>query len=412
MKFPELVERLERKGWLMRIQSPVDPKLEAAKIARQHPNQAVLLERVKGSSIPAVLNVFFSRAVLAEALNTSMLGLKHKILRAIQEPKPVKLSRVPEYERLDADLRKLPILQHYSSDAGKYITAGVVVAHHPKLGVNLSYHRMLVVGNDRLVLRILPRHLNEFIRRGVRQFVIAIGNQPQIALAGAISVELGQSELEIANALKPVRVFELWNQPVPEAEILLLAELTGKTREEGPFVDITGTLDIVRSQPEVRIKEILAKPGALYHSILPAGPEHRLLMGMPKEPVIMQEVNKVCECLDVHITPGGCSWLHAVVKIRKRHPDDGKRAILAAFRAHRSLKHVWVVDEDIDIYNAEEVEWAMATRFQGSRDLIIKREAGSSLDPSANQRTRVTTKLGFDLTVPDLSKKSKFVRAE
>jgi len=123
-------------------------------------------------------------------------------------------------------------------------------------------------------------------------------------------------------------------------------------------------------------------------------------MGMPREPTIFREVSKVCECKDVLITPGGCSWLHAVVSIRKKGPDDGKKAIEAAFQGHKSLKHVFAVDDDIDIHNPNEVEWAMATRFQGDKNMVIKREPGSSLDPSSDLETRMTAKIGFDLTIP------------
>jgi len=123
-------------------------------------------------------------------------------------------------------------------------------------------------------------------------------------------------------------------------------------------------------------------------------------MGMPREPTIFREVNKVCECKDVSVTPGGCSWLHAVVSIKKKNPDDGRKAIEAAFKGHKSLKHVWIVDEDIDVHNPHDVEWAMATRFQGDRDIVSKKEKGSSLDPSSELETRMTTKMGFDLTIP------------
>jgi UbiD family decarboxylase len=116
----------------------------------------------------------------------------------------------------------------------------------------------------------------------------------------------------------------------------------------------------------------------------------------------------------VAITPGGASWLHAVVQIAKQGPDDGRRAIEAAFRGHGSLKHVWIVDTDIDIYDPVAVEWAMATRFQAGRDLyLFEHQPGSSLDPSGEhvpgQKSR-TDKLGFDCTIPwggDLSKFQK-----
>lgn len=411
MRFRDVVKFLERRGCLLRVSTPVNPKIVAARVAMANADKAVLFERIIGADFPVVTNVYGSREILAELLNTSIIGLKRKILHAIRRPRPPRLTKPPVYESIGPDLRRLPVLQHYSADAGRYITAGVVVVQHRRWGVNLSYHRMLVKGKNQLVLRVLPRHLHRFLEAGVERAVVAIGNPPQVAIAGAISVELGKSELDIANAIAGTKAFEIWEQTVPEAEILMLVEFTGETAREGPFVDITGTADVIREQPVARVKEILVRPGTIYHSIVPAGPEHRLLMGMPKEPVIMDAVNRACKCLDVHVTPGGCSWLHAVVKIRKRRARDGKRAIRAAFRAHRSLKHVWVVDEDIDIYDPQQVEWAMATRFQGDKDLLVTREPGSSLDPSADQRTRMTTKLGFDLTIPKAGRASDFRKA-
>jgi 2,5-furandicarboxylate decarboxylase 1 len=124
-------------------------------------------------------------------------------------------------------------------------------------------------------------------------------------------------------------------------------------------------------------------------------------MGMPREPTIFKSVNQVVRCLDVNVSPGGSSWLHAIVQIDKQSPEDGMQAIQAAFEGHSSCKHVFVVDKDIDIYNPLEVEWALATRFQGDVDMLVKdRERGSSLDPSAELGTHQTTKIGFDLTKP------------
>jgi UbiD family decarboxylase len=137
--------------------------------------------------------------------------------------------------------------------------------------------------------------------------------------------------------------------------------------------------------------------------------EHKLLMGLPREPTIFQAVSKVANCLNVSITPGGMSWLHAVVQIAKQGPDDGRRAIEAAFQGHRSLKHVVVVDEDVDPYDSAQVEWALATRFQADRDLVVlPDQPSSSLDPSAKLMPAGksvpagarTAKMGLDATVP------------
>ena len=138
-----------------------------------------------------------------------------------------------------------------------------------------------------------------------------------------------------------------------------------------------------------------------------------MLMGTPREPTIFREVSKVCRCMDVLITPGGCSWLHAVVKIRKEGPEDGKKAIEAAFKGHSSLKRVIIVDEDVDINNPSEVERAQALKVQGDKDIYLyPKQKGSSLDPSSDLKTRETCKVGIDATIPWGRPKENFSKAQ
>ena len=137
-----------------------------------------------------------------------------------------------------------------------------------------------------------------------------------------------------------------------ETEFVLEGHITHQLTDEGPFLDLTETMDFVRQQPVIEITCITHRRDAIYQALLPGKLEHKLLMGMPKEPTIFAAVNEVCECRDVLITPGGTSWLHAVVSIVKRGPEDGRRAIEAAFKGHGSLKHVVVVDDDINIHDS------------------------------------------------------------
>jgi UbiD family decarboxylase len=215
----------------------------------------------------------------------------------------------------------------------------------------------------------------------------------------------GVDELTIAQALAPTPVVSCANGiRVPaEAEFVLEGRITHELVPEGPFVDLTGTYDFTRRQPVIEIDRVTHRRDAVYQALLPGKLEHRLLMGMPREPTIYAEVNKVARCLNVHVTPGGASWLHAVVQIVKQTPEDGKKAIEAAFRGHGSLKHVWVVDDDIDIFDPNDVEWAVATRFQADRGLVVlSDQPSSSLDPSAHhvpgQKSR-SAKMGLDATV-------------
>jgi UbiD family decarboxylase len=163
-------------------------------------------------------------------------------------------------------------------------------------------------------------------------------------------------------------------------------------------------MDFVRPGPIIEIDCITHRRDPIYQALLPGRLEHKLLMGMPREPTIYAAVNQVCRCTNVTITPGGTSWLHAVVQIEKRGPGDGRAAIEAAFRGHSSLKHVVVVDTDINPYDPAEVEWAIATRFQADRDLVVLADQpGSSLDPSATHQPgmkSLTAKMGLDATIP------------
>jgi UbiD family decarboxylase len=400
MNLREFVDRLDKQGFLVRIKRPVDVKYEMATLIKILDGKPILFEQVRGSSIPVVANICSSRELIALGLGIEQREIIGKLTEAVDHPKEPMVAEAKSYEEMDVDLTKLPILTHYPLDGGPYISSSIVVARDPELGLNASYHRMMVIGKDKVVIRILPRHFDEFLKRGNREFAICIGNSMPVLVASAVSAELGKSELSIANALAETNLIELEGHKVPESEIIMIAEMTGEMHDEGPFLDLTETPDIVRKQPVAKIKKIFKKENPIYHALLPGGLEHKFLMGMPREPTIFREVSKACECKDVLITPGGCSWLHAAVSIKKKSPDDGRKAIEAAFKGHKSLKHVFVVDDDIDIHNPNEIEWAMATRFQGDRDLVVKREKGSSLDPSSDLETRETTKMGFDLTIP------------
>ncbi len=412
MDFQGFVKLLDEKGLLKHVRRPVDVKYEISTLMGMKGDQPMLFEQVRGFSIPVVANVCPTRELVALGLGMKPSKIIPKFAEAIDHPVEPGVMKADGYQEAPVDLTKFPILIHYPVDGGPYISSAVIIARDPELGINVSYHRMMVIGRDKVVMRILPRDFDAFLKRGNKEFAICIGNPIPVLVAAAVSAERGKSELGIANALSKTDLIELGGHRVPQAEIVMIAEMTEEEHDEGPFVDLTETLDIVRKQRVAKIKRIFTKESSLYHALLPGGLEHKILMGMPREPTIFREVSKVCECRDVLITTGGCSWLHAVVGIRKRNPDDGRKAIEAAFRGHKSLKHVWVVDDDIDIHNSQEVEWAMATRFQGDRDVIMKREPGSSLDPSSEKETRMTTKIGFDLTIPWDQDKEGFTKPE
>jgi UbiD family decarboxylase len=263
----------------------------------------------------------------------------------------------------------------------------------------------MVLGKDRLAARLVPgRHTHQFCQTAQVKgeevpVAIAIGVDPLLLMAASTRVP-PEKEFSYAAALRgsPVELVRLENGvPAPHAEIVLEGYITGERASEGPFVDITGTCDLVRQEPVIRLTRMMTREDPIYHGLLPAGGEHKMLMGVPYEPLIYKAVSKVAKVKDVILTDGGCNYFHAVVQIEKETEGDAKRAIEATMQAHGSVKHVLVVDSDIDIYDPCDLEFAVATRMRGDEDLVIHPNVrGSTLDPRSVEG--ITTKVGVDAT--------------
>lgn len=417
------LNQLEEQFDFIRINQEISTHLEASEILRKHPKDVVILENLKESSIPVVSGICNTREKIALALNCEVGDITSKIVQGMENPHPIhnieKISK--EYTSSKADLSKLPILTHYKRDGGPYITSGVIIARNPENGtVNASIHRMLVLDNNNLTVRIVPRHLYTYYQQAEEQgedleIAIAIGMNPATLLATTTSIPITADEMEVANSFHggdmKLLQCETVDLEVPEAEIIMEGKILANERaKEGPFVDLTDTYDIIRQEPVIELEKMHIKNDALYHAIFPAGFEHRLLQGLPQEPRIYNAVqNTVPTVKNVVLTEGGCCWLHAAVSIKKQTQGDGKNVIMAALAAHPSLKHVVVVDEDVDIFNPEDLEYAMATRVKGDDDiLIVPKARGSSLDPAALP-DGTTTKVGVDATKP-IDKLKKFER--
>ncbi len=410
MSLRAYLQDLDTQQKLLHIHEPISKTFEIAGVLKQIEPRSALFEHVRESAFPVIGNLFCSKAAFADYFGLQVAELIPFLTAGIQNRRPPEIvSSAPcqEVVELNPDLDKLPILFHCKQDGGNYISSGVVLAKHQVYGQNADFHRCMQFSKTEMAVRVVKnRHFDKFLQ-DLKQVEVAIciGNAPNVLAAAATSVELGVNELDIANALEPFQVVKaVTSEILIPAETEFVIEGTiylDKTHTEGPFVDLTETYDVIRQEPVLVVKAITHRRDAIWHALLPGALEHKLLMGMPREPTIFRKVNEVVRCLDVNVNPGGCSWLHAIVQIDKQAEDDGKKALEAAFAGHGSCKHIYVVDKDIDIYNPLEVEWAMATRFQGDRDLIVRERApGSSLDPSAEAGTHITTRLGFDLTAP------------
>ena len=406
---------------IIEITDELSSEYEVSRVLRDYPKDTVIIKNVKGFDMPVISGICNTREKIAKSINCEVSEITEKIIEASDNPIKVdKFTDFSEYDSLEIDLDKIPILTHYKRDGGKYITAGVVFARDPITGIqNASIHRMMVLDNKRLVIRIVPRNLYTYFQNAQKKkkdldIAIAIGIDPAILLASTTSIPIDYNEMDVANAFKDgeLTLIKCGDLEVPQADIILEGKISvTETVREGPFVDLTDTYDIIRDQPVINLEKMhIKKDNPCYHAIIPAGFEHKLLQGLPQEPRIFKSVkNAVPTVENVVLTEGGCCWLHAAVSINKQTEGDGKNAIMAALSAHPSLKHCVVVDTDVNVFDAEDVEYAIATRVKGDRDImIIPNVRGSSLDPVA-ESDGTTTKIGVDAT-KSLKKIEKFER--
>jgi len=412
MSFRGFVEGLRNDRLMDEVEGPVSPYLEAA--YRGWNAGPMFFQNVDGHK--CVMNLLGTRDLLGRALGVPVPQMVRHLSSLEYGGSVREVNSSPFQEVVSGpDLSRLPVLTHFEGDGGPYITSAVVVSElcgH----MNACVHRLMVLGKDRLAARLVPgRHTDQLYRAALAEgrelpVAIAIGVDPLVLIAASTRVP-PEKEFEYASALRggPVELVRLDNGvSVPHAEIVLEGYITSERAREGPFVDITGTRDLVREEPVIRLTRMMTREDPVYHALIPAGGEHKMLMGLPYEPLIFKSVSKVAQVKDVVLTEGGCSYFHAVVQIEKQSEQDPYLAIDAAFQAHGSLKHVLVVDADIDIYDPKDLEYAIATRMRADEDAVLYPNVrGSTLDPRSVEG--ITTKVGVNATAR-LDKLWKFQR--
>jgi len=421
---------MENMQEVMHVKKGVSSRFEISSIIKAFDQKGPVLffDTVENYKTQVVANVCGTRERLCKALDVEKEKLYGHLVEAWRSPtKPRIVEDGPVKEVVEKpQLSKIPILTHFERDAGPYITSAIVSGKSPDKKVeNVSIHRLQTLDDKHLAVRLVPRQLYKLwsMAKEAKQdleVAISIGLHPAISLASTATVPFGVSEYEIANTLLKgnfslVKCEHIDAYAPAEAEYVLEGVMsTEKEVLEGPLVDITGTYDAQRKQPFIELVGVMRREDAVYQALLPSGSEHKLLMGLPREVKIWEAVaNTVPKVKAVNLSYGGCGWFHAIVSIEKLKDGDAKNALMAVFGAHPSLKHAIVVDADIDVFNPVEVEWAIATRFQASEDLIIIPNArGSTLDPSADQESGETTKLGVDATRPLNRKQENFELAK
>jgi len=413
---------------IITINEPLSKIYEIAATLKQFDGGKAVIVREEETGIKVVGGVNGSRNRLLRSIGVTQENLYPTLVEATKNPLKCKKGDGPVKEVVEeGNLNKIPVLTHFKGDPGPYITSGILYAKDPEgIHENVSFHRLLVIDEKRMVIRIVPRHLYRITQlareKGIQSLDVAItiGHHPVTLLSAALPAGYGVSEFDVANrllgdTLKLTQCEHVDALAPADAELVLEGKLRlDENSTEGPFVDLSGTFDVQRQQPVVELVGVMHREKYIYQGLLPSGSEHRLLMGMPREPRIWEYVrNVVPNVRGVNMTVGGMGWLHCVVSFEKFREGDPKNVLMAIFAAHPSLKHAVVVDSDIDPYDMEQVEWAIATRFKGDEDiLLVPNVRVSSLDPAGDQDKELGCKVGIDATRPMFKDIAGFKRAE
>jgi 2,5-furandicarboxylate decarboxylase 1 len=397
----------------------VDSRFQLAGLLTRLDGQAAaLFERVAGATMPVVGNTVPGRAELALALGCEVPDLGDSYGRAAAAPVECRVLAREDAPALarriegDAPLDALPIPVHHEKDGGRYLSAGVVVSRDPVAGAtNLSINRLQVAGPAELRALVLPGRLRRIVADAERdghpiELAICLGVDPTVTMASQARSPREVDELELCGALRgsPLPVVEtpeLGLRVPARSEIVIEARMRpGERAQEGPFGEFPRTYGPAAPGHVVDVLTVWHREAPIFQTILSAGREHLLIGAIPREADMLRRLRELnAGVRTVRMTEGGTCRFHLVVSVAGSRPGLPVNLILGAFTANPVLKQVVVVDDDVDPFDDEHVEWAIATRVQADRDVhIIAGASGSTLDPSA--RSGITAKMGIDATVP------------
>ena len=415
MSLREYLSEKDANGEIIRIKDALSPVYDIPAVIKMHDGEGpIVFENVTGFSNSVVANVCNSRMALCDSLNVSIDSLHEYLIHAIENPTKCMVEENKIKFRSGLKLTDIPILTHYKGEQGPYITSGLVYAKNPTgEGENVSYHRMDVIAENKLSICVQPGHLKEYIQQARDagmdhiDISISIGNHPATMIAAALRPPKNVSEYDVANTLlkgelKLSRCPNVDALSPSSAELVIEGRLkVDETSPEGPYVCVTGTMKESKLMPVVEVVSVIHGDDYVYQGLLGGGLEHRLLESIPNEVKLWKKIKGLgYDVRGVHMTPCGSSWLHGVVSFRKTAPIEGEILLRAMFEEIPALKHAFIVDADINPYELSEVEWALSTRFQGDKDLLIIPDSyASRLDPSSDLEIKKGCKLGFDVTI-------------
>jgi 2,5-furandicarboxylate decarboxylase 1 len=434
-RFRSALRRMLEAGRLRAYEGEADPRLEIAAIMKKFDGEdaAILFGDVVGHDVPVVGNLLSNKLNCEAAFGCDFRAIRGFIGRAMGGPlPPVVVERAPAHEEVHRngfDIgAMLPVLTHTPADGGRFITAGVVIARDPETGVyNASYHRLQLLDAQRTAIRLdYGRHLRlawERAKAKGEHLPIAVCIGADIALqytAATMGSQMPENadEIAVAGGLagRPLPVAKAVSQDllVPaDSEIVLEGVIrTDQTVLEGPFGEFVGYLANAEDMPIVELTALTHRRRPVYHAINGYGRETIMLRKYVLEASLLKVLGAAVPCVvDAEMTAGGLHRFHAIIQVKKSSPGhEGlqRNAILAAFGALKDLDLVIAVDHDIDIRDPQDVEYALATRMEASRDLIVVPQARGHEYVRIGDHG-IIAKLGIDATVP-FAEQARFAR--
>jgi 2,5-furandicarboxylate decarboxylase 1 len=426
--FRDFLERLRQERELTDIKQAVNIRHIATLVDQS--DKALVFHNVIGYKIPVVSGIFRNQRRTALSMGCGKFPeIEARLRQAIDHPiSPVYRDggRDVTVRGDDVDLFSLPIPICSVDDGGPMITAGVVMARDPEYGVNAGVYRFLVKERNLTGIDIVtPNNLRLFAQRALDAgrtcpISISIGVHPFDIMGAGYRAPLGVDEMGLAGGLRgaPATLAPCETIDVPcvaDAEFVLEAEIlpTGWVWPEGRFGEFTRLMGGLHWNPLVRIKAITHRRNPIYYSL--HMPWENTWLGAPTRYAAIRAALKTAgvQVKEINVTTGGCAMWHAVISIRKQ-AGEGKNALLAALSV-MDVKHVVVVDDDIDVFNAVDVEWAIASRVQGDRDVfVIPGARAKPLDPSLPivpfGTVPTGAKVGIDATIGEGIPRERFER--
>ncbi|MBI2882102.1 MAG: UbiD family decarboxylase [Candidatus Tectomicrobia bacterium] len=423
--FRGFLDCVRRAGEMAFVRREVDPDHQVSALIKRSGGKTVFCSRVKGSGVPLAANVLGSFRQLEILFDRPAPELIAEYQRRVRQPLPPRV--VPDgpvkevvLKGEEVDLREFPIPTVNEYDGGRFLTAGIIIVKDPEFGPNLSLQRLQVRGPRETGIFYNPVvHLKTYHERAEErgkplEIAVAIGCDPALHIASQITRSVDVNEYGLAGALlgRPVELVrcETVDLEVPaDAEIVLEGIIPPGVREdEGPFGEFTGyyhgSLAEKNRMPVIRFQAVTHRRSPIFQSVYLGKPptEGTFMRALPASADLYNLVKEVVpEVRDVHFTTGGCGRFHVIVSIKKRSPGDGKLALSAILASRIIVKYAVIVDDDIDIRNMDEVEWAIATRSQFDRDGVVLTQVPGQLDPSRSRPHNLITKVGIDATRPD-----------